>query len=327
MRASAAFYLAVALALAGCASALGASAAVGRGVGGSSRGVTRSETLAAVQTGGGAGAAANMNTELTVYNDGELQESLNSDTTVLLGADIYLSTFTIVVDGQTGLVIDGGVKLQAAAAEAEANVQGHEGAWDAIEAVAEKAPRFKVAGLSQRRCFAVSGAATEVSFQNLSISEGAALDGAPGGGLAVSGGAVVTLTDCLVANHTAAGSYGGGMYVAGSATVTLLRCTVTGNAATGGGGIFVRDTSSLTLTSCELWHNIADRGYGGGLCVLARKTSWINIPPSPPKKTHCILCTARNASPQVRHERRQGRADTVLGDGQHRAVRRGFLLH
>ena len=98
------------------------------------------------------------------------------------------------------------------------------------------------------------------SFSQLTLRDG---DTVVGGGISISAGATVTLTDCVVqGNH--ASKYGGGIYNQGR--LTLERCVVSGNSAAtapgGGGGLY--STSALVVRDSTVSGNHAVNGGGIG---------------------------------------------------------------
>ena len=97
--------------------------------------------------------------------------------------------------------------------------------------------------------------------------------GTGGGGVENYGGAVATLTNCVISQNSA-GNNGGGLSN-GNSTTMLTNCTVSGN--TGaldepytsgfGGGVF-SDLGTTTLTDCTVSDNSAGsayEGFGGGV--------------------------------------------------------------
>ncbi|MBM4118568.1 hypothetical protein FJ251_12705 [bacterium] len=94
--------------------------------------------------------------------------------------------------------------------------------------------------------------------------------GNAGGGLGVSGGAVVTVTRCRFAANSA--DYGGGL-MADAATLALADCVFLGNSASArGGGVYAGDRAALALTGCTLAYNGSVAGGGLALATLSSLT-------------------------------------------------------
>src|SRR5438876_4357673 len=108
---------------------------------------------------------------------------------------------------------------------------------------------------------------TTASLSGLRLSGGNALGGA------ISNGASLTLSRCVLSTNTAPGP-GGGLYNSG--TVTALDCTFAGNSASPyGGGL--ANYGTLTLSNCTVWGNTASDGGGiinfGTLTVISSTVS------------------------------------------------------
>jgi len=92
-----------------------------------------------------------------------------------------------------------------------------------------------------------------------------------GGGIWVSGGSPV-ISNCVVANCTAAGTSikGGGIYVNNSATPAFINCTITGNTAQYGSGVAV-DGSAPLFHGCTIIDNDGPdyNSVGGGVWMAA----------------------------------------------------------
>ncbi len=77
------------------------------------------------------------------------------------------------------------------------------------------------------------------------------------GGLTVTGGATVTVNDCVIKDNT--GVRGGGVGVNQDCTLNMNRCTVSGNttqsSGSGGSGIYNFDGGAVNLTNCTISGN------------------------------------------------------------------------
>lgn len=96
------------------------------------------------------------------------------------------------------------------------------------------------------------------------------------GGLYVSGGQTVTITNSSISGNTSTQS--GGLQVGNGATVNLIDSDVSGNTSTGAGGaggILVFYNSTLNLERTTVTNNHAPAGAGGGIVALNGST--INI--------------------------------------------------
>ena len=136
------------------------------------------------------------------------------------------------------------------------------------------ATALAISGNNSVPVFEVSSgtSASPVTLSGLTIEKGYNLPpySGYGGGVAVAGGAAVTLTACTLDANT---SYyeGGGLYNS-TGTVRLTNCTLSGNIAqNGNGGGLDNAGGTATLTGCTLSGNSAVSGdqsfdgYGGGL--------------------------------------------------------------
>ena len=199
---------------------------------------------------------------VTATSQVDVERNLASKTVVRLGADIVLSSTVQILNGQSGLVIDGTNK-------------------------------YKVDGAGSVRCFIVKGPTTEVVVQNLTISRGYGIstlsgnttvldtsristgasnstaDAVGGGAFFISEGARVVLTRCVISGSSAQLS-GGGLYITAHAVVMMSSCMIYENTAPDvGGGIFVSD-STLSLEASTISRNSASAysdSSGGGLYV------------------------------------------------------------
>ncbi|MCO8125564.1 hypothetical protein NHH03_27745, partial [Stieleria sp. TO1_6] len=139
--------------------------------------------------------------------------------------------------------------------------------------VAENVANRAGGGIEQSGDEAESLFSEVMLVDNIAGPDGAAAPG-NGGGLHVSGGGDVDLSDSVVSNNSAARE-GGGLWN-GLGTMTIHDSTVSGNVASGnaaddgGGGIF-NNGGTLKLFGGELVGNVAngDAGSGGGLFSTA----------------------------------------------------------
>ncbi|MDI6767904.1 MAG: right-handed parallel beta-helix repeat-containing protein, partial [Bacteroidota bacterium] len=105
------------------------------------------------------------------------------------------------------------------------------------------------------------------SIKNCTFSNNSAPsqnEGDGGGGIYVTGGARIDLTDCLFKDNTAA--RGGGIYgYSWSSSSTIDKCTFKNNSTDpfGGGGIY-NSNASLNISEC-LFDSNKSVGYGGGI--------------------------------------------------------------
>ncbi len=93
-----------------------------------------------------------------------------------------------------------------------------------------------------------------------------------GGGLAISGGSTLTVTDAIFRNNEAK-ARGGAIYmvsaVGADTPMALTNVNITGNTAgTDGGGVYIRNGVAATLNNVNVTGNTANR-YGGGLGIDA----------------------------------------------------------
>jgi hypothetical protein len=173
---------------------------------------------------------------VTVTTQADLVAHLASNTTIELGADIYLSSSGIVENGATGIIIqDGQTGL-----------------------VFDGMGLYKVDGKCQVRCFYIAGAAVEIALQHLTIANGfCVFSKGYAGGFLISG-ATVALVTCVVTRNTA-GRNGGGLHISDSATVGLISCSVSHNSAAHGGGVMLY-SGSLMVAGCAFSENHAISG-------------------------------------------------------------------
>jgi hypothetical protein len=166
--------------------------------------------------------------ENVVYTQNRLQSLISSYTSLILGADIYLTSH-ISIYGIYSLLIDG--------------------------------DGYKIDGQNSVRCLYVAGVSTNIYLTNLVITNG---NSYYGGGLLVMTDCFVSLSNSsIVANS---GTYGGGIRVY-YATLEMDGCSVGNNDAdTGGGGISSYGTGYVTtIKNSLIYSNSAT--YGGGSYV------------------------------------------------------------
>ena len=106
------------------------------------------------------------------------------------------------------------------------------------------------------RVFDITGGVVAIS--GLTIQNGNVPSG-DGGGVAVAGGATLTLTNDVLSGNSALNGNGGG--VVSNGTLTLTDCTLTGNRTQEGGGVY--SNGPLTMTGCVLSGNTANNSGGG----------------------------------------------------------------
>jgi hypothetical protein len=188
----------------------------------------------------------------TVTNQLELESAIQGDLLVVLDADIYLDSEVAVVSVVTalqGLVIDGRNK-------------------------------YKVDGRSQVRCFFIANLGTDVTFSNMTITNGRSDLGdykvASGGAIWAGHGVIVTLVGTTVSNSTAVNGYGSGVYVGCSVTFSMLRgSSLQDNfGAVNGAGLYVASCTAssgkptISLAGTTITRNSATQG-GAGIYVGA----------------------------------------------------------
>lgn len=106
-----------------------------------------------------------------------------------------------------------------------------------------------------------------LTLNGLVITGNSSTTGSGGGIYVADKSAVLTMTDCTLANNTAGlGMSGGGLRVDGAATVNIARTVISGNVASlSGGGIYFNNGGSLTITDSTLSGNTAKIKDGGGV--------------------------------------------------------------
>jgi hypothetical protein len=119
-----------------------------------------------------------------------------------------------------------------------------------------------VSGNHASRVFHITG--TNVTISRLTVANGnGAVDGA--GIRADSPCSVLTVSDCVVTNNNALGSFGGGgIFNVRGVTMTITNCTISGNRATGSGGGIYNLYGVLNVDGSTLSGNSA-ASWGGGI--------------------------------------------------------------
>ncbi|MHC4070796.1 MAG: right-handed parallel beta-helix repeat-containing protein [Planctomycetota bacterium] len=96
-----------------------------------------------------------------------------------------------------------------------------------------------------------------------------------GGGVVVSSGSSLTLTNCIIRGNTCTASInagGGGACSYQNSSLTMTDCTIAENSAGHvGGGVFTWDGCSTTLTNCVIMENSA--GHAGGGLYFGQNSS------------------------------------------------------
>ena len=179
-------------------------------------------------------------TTVTVTTEPQLISNLNSDTSIRLGSNIFLTSTINIQNGQTGLTIDG-------------------------------LGKFKVDGQDEVPCFLIQGALAVVTLTNLQITGGSTQGS--GGGISVYS-AQLTVINCAIQSNSAYIS-GGGLCIFNAATVVVESSTISANKVggfDGGSGAGVCLFSGyLEIVSSVVSQNIAKGGVtygnGGGLYI------------------------------------------------------------
>ncbi|WP_099066659.1 beta strand repeat-containing protein [Nostoc linckia] len=123
------------------------------------------------------------------------------------------------------------------------------------------ANQLTVSGNNASRVFNISNAGTDAIIDALTIANG---NSANGGGIAISSGASLVLTDSTVSNNSSGLGFGGAGIANTGGTVNVINSTISGNTSTTfGGGIASQGT--LTVTNSTISGNTASTG--GGLIV------------------------------------------------------------
>ncbi|HEV3448169.1 MAG TPA: right-handed parallel beta-helix repeat-containing protein, partial [Gemmataceae bacterium] len=160
------------------------------------------------------------------------------------------------------------------------------------------AAKLTVSGNSASRVFHLSGSATDVEIDGLTISNGRASGTTVTGALgdATLGGGIfndqahLTLSQVTVTHNQTAGfiGAGGGIASISGATLTVENCTFSGNLASGtsvdgpGGGIFSDAGSTLTVSQTTFTGNQAIDGgaiaiWGGAVAAVSDSTFSDNL--------------------------------------------------
>ncbi len=165
--------------------------------------------------------------------------------------------FTAAVAGHTLVLTGGELKLTSSA-----RIDGGTGAGTTIDA--DQASRV----------LSIGGNGTKVELVGLVVTHGHT-GGQPGGGIALTGGAALTLSDCTVtANDTRnpdgdTGGDGAGIFAGPGSVLTIRRSTVSDNVAGGyygggnGGGVAAAGDDQVTVADSEISGNHGE--YGGGM--------------------------------------------------------------
>ncbi|WP_146348482.1 choice-of-anchor Q domain-containing protein [Falsiphaeobacter marinintestinus] len=201
--------------------------------------------------------------------DGEtsLREALafaNSD------ADASTITFDASLAGQT-ITLDGSELVLSSDVTIDGDIDGDD--------VAD----ITISGNDASRVILVeSGVSTldALKITDGSADSGSSADGDVGGGISISAGSVVTLTNSMV-NGNYAQDGGGGVYVASGATANVINSTISGNyggyEGVGGGILNIGD---LTLSNSTLSNNSTHSGGGiwnSGTATLTNATIAGNV--------------------------------------------------
>jgi hypothetical protein len=108
-----------------------------------------------------------------------------------------------------------------------------------------------------------SKADAEVTLDGITVENG---ESNYGGGIAINGNSIVTVTNSTISGNTASdGGQGGGIY--NNASVTVTNSTISGNTASNGGqggGIYADGTATVTDSTISL-NAAEDGGQGGGI--------------------------------------------------------------
>jgi hypothetical protein len=169
----------------------------------------------------------------------ELEEAMMINRTLLLDADLDLIDTIYVLLGAsevalTGLVIDGGGV-------------------------------YSVDGSDAVRCFFVYGSGMEVTFQDVTISNGYAssssLGSNNGGAVYVGGSSAVRMSGVTITSSSAASTGSGGALYVASSSLVMVDSVMSSNYAYYGGCIGAGASSEVTLTRVTMSSN---RGYDGG---------------------------------------------------------------
>jgi predicted outer membrane repeat protein len=130
------------------------------------------------------------------------------------------------------------------------------------------AANLTISGASARRVFdtTAADAETEITFDQLTISNGNTTSTTTGGGLTI-GDEFITIRNSVVQNNTA--PVGGGIQMTGQGKLAIESSRISGNSANttgsfyGGGGIFIFASATVSLTDSTISGNTSDRNGGG----------------------------------------------------------------
>jgi len=118
--------------------------------------------------------------------------------------------------------------------------------------------------LDEFRLIKVEGSETTLTINNLSIENGHSPDNLSGGGIFVSGGAELNLSNSNISGNYA--SYcGGGIDARIGSSVNINNSTISANSAPFGGGLSAFDSSSFELVNSTVSGNVG--AYGGGMNI------------------------------------------------------------
>ena len=107
-----------------------------------------------------------------------------------------------------------------------------------------------------------------INISDLTLTNGRMAADSTGAGIAINGGATVTITNCTISNNTNINQAAGGIDVTSGATCILNGCTVENNSANeSGGGISVDAGGTLTITDSTISDNTVSLHEGGGIRI------------------------------------------------------------
>lgn len=120
------------------------------------------------------------------------------------------------------------------------------------------------------------GVAANLTASNLTLTGGRVAGSSFGGGILVSIDALLSLTNVVIDDNTAADSAGGGISAATGSTVALASSVISNNYAKNrGGGIFLSTDAILGISDTTISNNVAAEDNGGGIFGFANNA--INI--------------------------------------------------
>ncbi|WP_392535848.1 DUF4347 domain-containing protein [Nostoc sp. C117] len=140
---------------------------------------------------------------------------------------------------------------------------------DDVSILGTGASKLTVSGNNASRVLDISGLGTDVSIDGLKITNGN--DTSNGGGIFVSGGTILNLTNSTVSGNTAK-YYGSG--ISNSGILSLLNTTVSDNTASFGSGISNTDYGSLSLINSSVSGNTGS--FGSGIYNVGIRASLTN---------------------------------------------------